>query len=661
MIYYVSKQLEAVELEFPIVTLDKVIEYFKDKQIIEVDTETEYCKWNGERLPDPYTSKALSLQLGDTENQFVIDLSTILDISSLKSLFEDSSKIKIFCNAFFDLRYFHHWKIKVKNIWDIFLVESCIHKGKNLPKGYRSLKGMSERYLGIDRDKTIRGQIHWRGLDSKVITYAAEDVAFMSLIREKQLEVINNLPVNIIKYVDLENRYVYDLSLMSYNGIYVSPEKWMQVNIANKAKLIQLREDMQNWIIENNLNKFIDFTLFGKEVSINWNSAKQVIPLLKELGVDVLVRDKDKGGNAMKESVDIKHLKKQTKISSFLPIYIEYKELEKEISTYGETFLKENINPVSRRIHSEFFQILETSRISSNNPNLQNIKSTDREGNTHGLRKAFIPQSPDKCLIDCDFSQQEPRVTADFCQDPVLLDFVLHGDADSHSFVASLISEKLLGTPIKCNKENNPMVESYGRKLRDIGKMINLGLDYGKTAFTLKDDLKCTVEAAQELLDFLKSRTPMKEEYFKKCRAFTKHHGYIISDNTLNCITYFDNFERYLELKNKGNKNKEERSEFYKIEGAIERFSQNNRIQNTGAIMSKTAHILINNAIEERGWEDRVKVVNMVHDECLVESDNTLAKEFSKIMSECMVKAGTFYCHTIPMRADPCIADYWKH
>ena len=77
--------------------------------------------------------------------------------------------------------------------------------------------------------------------------------------------------------------------------------------------------------------------------------------------------------------------------------------------------------------------------------------------------------------------------------------------------------------------------------------------------------------------------------------------------------------------------------------------------------MSKTAHILINNAIEERGWEDRVKVVNMVHDECLVEADTTIAEEFSKIMSECMVKAGTFYCHTIPMRADPCIADYWKH
>ena len=167
---------------------------------------------------------------------------------------------------------------------------------------------MSKRYLGIERDKTIRGQIHWRGLDTKVITYAAEDVAFMSLIREKQIEEIKKFPIDISKYIDLENRYVYDLSLMSYNGIYLDPTKWLEVNEHNKTKLITLRNSMSDWIIANNLNKFIDFTLFGKEVAINWNSAKQVIPLLKELGVNVLVRDKEKGGNVMKESVDMKHL-----------------------------------------------------------------------------------------------------------------------------------------------------------------------------------------------------------------------------------------------------------------------------------------------------------------------------------------------------------------
>ena len=253
------------------------------------------------------------------------------------------------------------------------------------------------------------------------------------------------------------------------------------------------------------------------------------------------------------------------------------------------------------------------------------------------------------------------RITADFCQDPVLLDFIFNGDGDSHGLIATLISEKLLGSHIKCTKQNNPMVTSYGKRLRDIGKMIGLGLDYGKTAFTLKDDLKCSVEAAQELLDFLKSRTPLKEEYFKKCRAFTKHHGYIISDNTLNCITHFAQYKRYIELKNTKNRTKQEHSEFYKIEGALERFSQNNRIQNTGALMSKTAHILINNEFEKRNWQNKAKVVNMVHDECLVEADEDIAEEVSKIMSEMMVKAGTYYCKTVPMKAEPVISNCWEH
>ena len=254
------------------------------------------------------------------------------------------------------------------------------------------------------------------------------------------------------------------------------------------------------------------------------------------------------------------------------------------------------------------------------------------------------------------------RQCADFCQDPVLLDFVLNGDGDSHSFVSTLISEKLLGVHTICNKANNPMIESYGKRLRDIGKMINLGLDYGKTAFTLKDDLKCTVEAAQELLDFLKSRTPLKERYFEKCRNFTKQYGFIISDNTLNCVTHFDNYPRYLELKAKHDRTKEERSEFYKIEGALERFSQNNRIQNTGALMSKTAHILINDKFQKENIQHKARVVNMVHDECLCEADDLeTAKQVAIIMEECMVKAGTFYCKTIPMKAEPVIAQYWAH
>lgn len=659
MIYYISNQQSLFPLKFEKATIQDAINYFFDKNYVEVDTETEFCKWNKDRIPDPYTSKVLCLQLGNQEHQYIIDIATV-DISLLKPLFANKAIEKILCNAFFDLRFFHHWGFKIRNVWDIFLVESIIHKGKELPKGFRGLQGMADRYLNKYVDKTVRGQIHWRGLDESVIEYAAGDVTCMWLIKQKQLELINSLPINIQKYIDLENRYVIDLSLMSYHGINIDPFKWLEVKNENIKRQIELVEIMANWLVSNKMYEFATPGLFGNECTLNFNSSKQMIPLLKKLGVNVLVRDKEKGGEAMKESTDLKGLKKQINKSEFLQYYIEYKELGKEISTYGEEFLKENINPISKRIHSEFFQILDTSRISSNNPNMQNIPGVDSKGEVHKLRKSFTAPKG-KVLIDCDFSQQEPRITADFCQDPVLLDFVLNGDGDSHSFVSTLISEKLLGEHVVCNKKNNPIIESYGKRLRDIGKMINLGLDYGKTAFTLKDDLNCSQEAAQELLDFLKSRTPLKEKYFEYWRNFVKNYGFIISDNTLNCITYFYKYDRYLELKKKSNRTKSEISEFYKIEGELERFSQNNRIQNTGALMSKTAHILINDKFEELGYENRAKVVNMVHDECLVESDEEISEEVARIMSECMVKSGTFFCNTIPMKAEPIIAYSWDH
>ena len=177
----------------------------------------------------------------------------------------------------------------------------------------------------------------------------------------------------------------------------------------------------------------------------------------------------------------------------------------------------------------------------------------------------------------------------------------------------------------------------------------------------MKDDLNCSVEAAQELLDFLKSRTPLKEKYFEKCRAFTEVNGFIISDNTLNCVTHFDQHAEYRRLKNLRFRSKLEQSSFYKIKGNMERFSQNNRIQNTGAIMSKTAHILINDEFIKKGWTAKAKVVNMIHDECLVECDEDIAEEVAQVMSDMMVKAGTYYCKTIPMVAEPAISDHWDH
>jgi DNA polymerase I-like protein with 3'-5' exonuclease and polymerase domains len=655
MIYFVTEQKKLFEEgDIQIVSdLSKCLEYFKDKNIIEVDTETEFNTRNPKHLPNPYENKVLSLQLGDFNNQFVIDISTI-DITPLKSLFEDPFKIKIFCNAFFDLRFIHHWKFKIKNVYDIFLAECILYKGKVLPDGFRGLNQISQRYLNIEISKEIRGQIHWRGLGSiAVIIYAATDVKYMSLIREKQLVEIRK--INSEAYLNFENRYVIDLSLMSYHGFKLNAENWLRVKESNIKKLHEIYEQLNNYILDNKLDKYIDYTLFGKFCKIKWTSSKQVLPLFKELGIKTIFHDRISGKD--RDSVDIKLLKRQSNKFEILPIYIKYKELEKEITTYGEDFIIDNLNPVTKRIHSEFFQINDTSRLSSSNPNLQNIPGKDGD-DTHPLRKCFEAEKGN-ILVISDYSAQEPRITAEYSNDQVLLDFVLNGDGDFHSFVSTLISPKLFGKEVKVSKKNNPLVPKLNKKIRDIGKQLNLKLNYGGTSFTLKDDLECSEDEAQEIIDFLNNRTPELMKYFDRCIRFVYKNGYIISDNYFKSRTYFYGYDRLCELHNKpyNNKTKEEISEYYKLRGELERFAKNNRIQNTGALMIKMAHIMFNDKLDELNLD--AKVVNNIHDEIVSETKKELSEKAKELLNECMINAGKFWCKKIPMKTDSSINKLW--
>jgi DNA polymerase I-like protein with 3'-5' exonuclease and polymerase domains len=663
MIYYIDEQKELFENEiYKKATLQQCLEYFKDKDVVEVDTETEFCPWSinktkeKSRLPDPYTSKVLCIQLGDFDNQFVINCATTSFIEVVKILLEDATKLKIFTNAFFDLRFIFHWGINPVNICDIFLQEMILTRGMEKPKGYRSLEGMALRYLGVQLNKEVRGQIQWRGLDSTVIKYAAEDVMYQNKIRLIQKKQLSDF--NLQRYADLENRYVLDLARTSYLGFGIDVDKWKKVEENNLLLLEEYRKKLDDWVI-NNLPKFTEQTLFWVQVNVKWTSFMQVIPVMKELGVDLKVLDKET--NEEKESVGLKLLQKQSHKSDLIPIYIRFKELAKEVSTYGSKFLLENLNPVTKRVHSEFFQILETGRISSNKPNIQNIPG-ELNGETHPLRRCFKP-SDGNTFIVADYSQQEPRITADYSQDEYLIDFILNGSGDSHSLIATMISEYLLGEHIEVTKHNNPFVPKFGKNIRSIGKTINLGKDYGKSAYTTAPDLGISVEEAQQLFNIIDSKTPKKIAYFKRWQEFVEKNGFIRTDDVVGSITWFSDYERYKYLKSLdfNEKSKREISEFYKLKGAMERFAQNNRIQGSASLMTKIAHIYINDEFVKRNIQNKAFICALIHDEIVAESSIELKEEVADIMKECMERAGRIFCKTIPMKVEPKITMEWLH
>lgn len=652
MIYLVGQSC----MEFQSSTVQDCLNYFKDKKYVQVDTETESNRRNPDHLPNPYENKVLCIQIGDYENQWVIDLN--VDISPLKVLMEDPAKVKLFTNAFFDLRFFHHWGWNIVNVYDCFLAEKIITCGKKFPKGYLGLGGMAERYCGVQLKKEVRGQIHWRGLDTAVITYAAEDVKYMELIMHEQSKKIAEYKLE--KCVRLENKHIISLSRISYKGFKMDVERWKKYAEFNELRLIEQEKLVNEYVVSLGWNEFVErqLDLFNPEIksNINWNSSKQVLKLFEKLGIDCLVRDPVTG--LMKESVDGKHLQRQVKKFPILPIYLKYKEIGKELSTYGEDFLKQNLNPVSGRVHSEFFPIVDTGRISSSRPNLQNIPALAEDGTPNPLRKCFIAGEGRRIVI-ADYSGQEDRILADRCQDPLLTETFLKGSGDTHSLTATAISPFFFGKEVEVTKKNNPMVEYKGQRIRDIAKILNFKMAYGGTAFTLKDDLECTQEEAQSLIDLIVNKFKGKQDYFKKCHQEIHKNGYIIIDPITNRRSYFSGYDEFLKLKAIPweQRTKQENSQYAKLKGSMERMSQNYKIQGSAGSMTKLAVVLFDEEVRNQGLD--AFIVNAVHDELVVEASEEDAEKAAALLQECMEKSGKIFCKTIPIIAEPSIGTDW--
>jgi DNA polymerase I-like protein with 3'-5' exonuclease and polymerase domains len=314
-------------------------------------------------------------------------------------------------NAKFDLRFLYHNNIYPSKVWDTYLGECVIYKGDKSVR--KSLEATLLRYKGHQLNKSIRGTIHREGLTERVIRYAAEDTEYLGLIKSFQIAKLKQY--DLLRSMDLENEFVKVLTYIEYSGIYLDPELWKQKLLQNERDYRESLNNLNNWIISNNMVKFINaqLDLFDdtKYTNISWSSPKQVVELLQDLGVDTKVQDEKTGD--LKDSVEASVLEKQIERSEIIPIYLKYKQQEKILSTYGEAILKK-INPITQRIHTQFTQILDTGRLSSggklNNQetiNLQNIprlpdKNERIEGNIYE-RECFVPEKGN-VLIDADYS-----------------------------------------------------------------------------------------------------------------------------------------------------------------------------------------------------------------------------------------------------------------
>lgn len=377
-------------------SVEYCLEYFKDHTLIGFDIETTGFK--------VFSSKVLSIQFGDTDNQFVIDTTTI-PIEHFKPLLENPDITFIGHNLQFDLRFMLHNRIVVRNVWDTYVSEVILYNGK---KDIRfRLDYVANRYTGATLNKGDRGLIHKEGFSFRVIRYCAADVSELLLIREGQRQEAYRL--GCINALKLNNQFVPVIAYVAYCGIRLDPTIWKQKILRDKGELAGIRAKLDNYILENNIHKFIEaqLDLWGTErkVTINWKSPAQVVELFKILGIDTTIIDKETGD--IKHSVSSKYLASLANSNEFVALFIKYGELYKQISTYGENFFK-HIEPTTGRIHTIFRQYINTGRMSSGGKNkdtkeeyinLLNIPSDEL------TRSAFIPNEGN-LLIDADYDSR---------------------------------------------------------------------------------------------------------------------------------------------------------------------------------------------------------------------------------------------------------------
>jgi DNA polymerase-1 len=348
-------------------------------------------------------------------------------------------------------------------------------------------------------------------------------------------------------------------------------------------------------------------------VEFNINSPKQLAEILFEK-LALRVVKKTKTG----ASTDVEVLKELSEIHPLPKEILRFRELSKLKSTYVDA-LPLLVNPKTHRVHTSFNQtVTATGRLSSSDPNLQNIPVRTEEGRK--IRRAFVAGSKERCLISADYSQIELRVLAHLSEDEHLVRAFREG-ADIHRYTASLIF----------NVPADEVIES----MRDSAKTVNFGILYGMGAFSLAKSLGITHEAARDFIKQYFDRYPRVKRYLDETLAKARTDGFV--------TTYFKR-RRYIP---------EIRSGDPRVRSFAERTAINMPIQGTASDIIKIAMRRIHAKL---GPKSPVAMILQVHDELLFETPVKSLEEVTAMVTAEMQDAVTF---KVPLKVSVKAGSNW--
>jgi DNA polymerase-1 len=523
-------------------------------------------------------------------------------LSYLKNFFLDTSIVKLGHQLKADAKLLHNYQLKLAApIFDSSLAHYLVN-----PDMRHDLTVLSETYLNYSpmslEDLIGKGRSKITISESpieKQTTYCCE-LADLSLQLSEHFQTELKEADTLKLYNDIELPLLMVLSSMEIEGIN------LDVDFLNN-----LKEDLNQDIL--NLEKKI-YELAGEEFNIS--SPKQLGDILFEKLNLVDKPKKTKTGQYSTAEDVLSFLAKDHEIVSNV---IEYRGLSKLKSTYVDA-LPEQINPKTNRVHTEYSQtVAATGRLSSINPNLQNIPIRTERGRQ--IRKAFIPRNEDFILMAADYSQIELRIIAALSEETTMIESFQRGE-DIHASTAA----QVFGIPI----------EEVTREQRSNAKTVNFGIIYGVSAFGLSNQTELSRSEAKELIDTYYQTYPKLRAYMNNQVNFARDHGY---------VSTVLGRRRYLKDINNNNAI---------VRGAAERNAINAPIQGSAADIIKIAMIQIHKLLEEGNY--KTKMLLQVHDELVFdmhkEERDTLAPLIKKEMENA-------FKLSVPLIVDMGYGDNW--
>jgi len=501
-------------------------------------------------------------------------------------LFDHPSLVWIGQNLKYDFLVLKWYGIEPKGpLFDTMLAHYVIE-----PEGKRSMDLLSTQYLGYEPvpieeliGKKGKGQGNMRDAPlEKIKEYAGEDADITLQLKHLFLPMLKTKEVEKVFY-EVENPLVKVLTGMEYEGIRVDMDFLKEYSKELEREARQAEEKV--------------YQQAGQQ--FNLASPKQLGEVLFEkMQLDPKAKKTKTGQYATGEDVLLKLANKHQIVDDILI----FRELTKLKSTYVDA-LPLMINRKTGRVHTSYAQaVAVTGRLSSNNPNLQNIPIRTERGRE--IRKAFIPRDKDHILVSADYSQIELRIVAAISADPNMCDAFKTGK-DIHTATAA----KVFGVE----------EAAVTKEMRYKAKSVNFGIIYGQGAFGLADNLGISRAEAKEIIDTYKKQFANIQKYMDDTINFAREHGYV---QTLM------GRKRWLKDINSAN---------FTVRGFAERNAINSPIQGTAADMIKLAMIRVDQEFKKNNFKS--KMLLQVHDELVFDAHKDELEIIKPIIIRCMQTA----------------------